>query len=285
MIFCECAEKLHSWILILYFERKRNKSVYMSKKILVVPDVHGRIFWREPVLKYLDQVDRVVFLGDYFDPYDDEDGVAEDILANMVQILRLKLKNMNKVVLLKGNHDQHYSSSYFRKCSGSSRCDEANWQVYHGLFERFKSLFQLVLLDEVRGKKYLFSHAGLTSYWINKVNYHIWNLVDSRISVTDEDIIDRINALDDSDAGQEMLSTVGKYRSVFGEKTGSVLWADIREHPLSDGPKRYGLDKVFQVFGHTRLDGKTEDMLLFDHLAMVDTQKCFMIDDGIESVK
>ena len=41
----------------------------MAKKILVVPDVHGGIFWKEPVENYLNQVDRVVFLGDYLDPY------------------------------------------------------------------------------------------------------------------------------------------------------------------------------------------------------------------------
>ena len=51
----------------------------MAKKILVIPDVHGRIFWKEPVKKYMDAVDRVVFLGDYLDPYEDEDGLADDI--------------------------------------------------------------------------------------------------------------------------------------------------------------------------------------------------------------
>ena len=39
------------------------------KKILVVPDEYGRTFWKEPVKNYIDQVDRIVFLGDYLDPY------------------------------------------------------------------------------------------------------------------------------------------------------------------------------------------------------------------------
>ena len=42
----------------------------MTKKILVVPDVHGRTFWKEPVGRLLESVDRVVFLGDYLDPYE-----------------------------------------------------------------------------------------------------------------------------------------------------------------------------------------------------------------------
>lgn len=46
---------------------------------MVVPDVHGRDFWREPVKKYIETVDRVVFLGDYLDPCEDEGGLAGDI--------------------------------------------------------------------------------------------------------------------------------------------------------------------------------------------------------------
>lgn len=46
----------------------------MNKRILVVPDVHGRIFWKESVNKYVDEVGRIVFLGDYLDPYAGEDG-------------------------------------------------------------------------------------------------------------------------------------------------------------------------------------------------------------------
>jgi hypothetical protein len=77
-----------------------------------------------------------------------------------------------------------------------------------------------------------------------------------------------------------MLSVVGKERTWFGgEETGSVLWADIEEHAIPDAPKAYGLNQVFQVFGHTRLE---EDMIEFDNLVMIDSQQCFMIDEGIK---
>ena len=67
----------------------------------------------------------------------------------------------------------------------------------------------------------------------------------------------------------------------MGENTGSILWADVYEHPIPEAPNMYGLNKVFQVFGHTRLNGDKEDMLKFEHFAMIDSQKCFMIDEGI----
>ena len=42
-------------------------------KILVISDIHGRLFWKEAVEKYKDEVDRIIFLGDYLDRYENED--------------------------------------------------------------------------------------------------------------------------------------------------------------------------------------------------------------------
>lgn len=253
----------------------------MSKKILVVPDIHGRTFWKEPVQKYMDQVDRVIFLGDYLDPYPKEgiDCNPQTLFDNLMGIIDLKIENNDKVVLLKGNHDEQYASEKFRVLACSNRCDTLNWDVYNEVFVRFKSLFKLCHLEYVNETPYLFSHAGVTLFWLHKVNTKLWKLADNRVSVTDSDIIDRINLLDTSDAGQRMLSMVGKLRSMTGEKTGSILWADIEEHNLNKAPEAYGLNKVFQVFGHTRLNPEY-DKLEFDHLAMIDGQRCFMIDEN-----
>lgn len=254
----------------------------MAKRIIVVPDIHGRIFWKEPVMHYLNDVDRVVFLGDYLDPYRNESGMA-DIFANLMEIISLKQNNMEKVILLKGNHDQHYSSKIFYELAGGSRLDKLHWHKYHDTFNEFKGLFKLAHVEEVNGIIYLFSHAGLTPYWLNKVNTRLWKLADGEVSVADPAIIDRINQLDDESVGQEMLSVVGRERSYYmGEETGSVLWADVNEHPMPDVIPVYGLDKVFQVFGHTRLDGTMDDMFGFDHFAMIDSQKCFLIDEALD---
>ena len=253
----------------------------MSKKILVVPDVHGRTFWKKPVQTYIDQVDRVIFLGDYLDPYRDEDVDCspEGIYQNLMEIINLKLDNRDKVVLLKGNHDQHYYSKMFRDLAAGSRMDQQNWDKYHEVFGDYRSLFQFAHVEIVNGITYVFSHAGLTLYWLHKVNTNIWQLPDNEVSVADEDIIGRINQLDYKPMGQEMLSVVGKNRSWFGEKTGGILWADIEEHSIPDAPNAYGLNKVFQVFGHSRLDGEGTDMIEFENLAMIDSQQCFIIDE------
>ena len=256
----------------------------MGKKVLVVPDIHGETFWKEPVYKYIDQVDRIVFLGDYLDPYPEEgkEYTPQGLFDNLMDIIDLKRANMEKVVLLKGNHDQHYASEKCRELACASRIDATNWNIYHVAFGRNADLFKYAHLEDINGIPYLFSHAGLTLNWINKVNSKIWKLADNKISLADPSIIDRINALDDNDEGQEMLSIIGKCRTIIGTKSGSVIWADIEEHPYPTAPKTYGLNKVFQVFGHSRLDRNKADMIVFDNIALIDSEQCFMIDEGLD---
>lgn len=255
----------------------------MSKRIIVIPDVHGEIFWKEPVQKYIDQVDRIIFLGDYLDPYPEEgkDYYPQGLFDNLMDIIDLKRANMDKVVLLKGNHDQHYASEKFRDLACGSRCDPNNWGVYNAVFVRDQELFKLAHLEMINGIPYIFSHAGMTLNWINKVNSTLWKLADNKISVADPDIIERINTLDDNDEGQEMLAIIGRYRNFIGPKSGSILWADIEEHTYPVAPKAYGLNKVFQVFGHSRLDSNKADLIEFENIALIDSEQCFLIDEGL----
>ena len=156
--------------------------------------------------------------------------------------------------------------------------DHQNWKKYHHAFTEYKDLFQIAYMELIDDVPYVFSHAGLTVYWLKKVNEKVWNLSDNHISVADPEIIERLNLLDDDGIGQDMLSVVGRCRSWFGEKTGSVLWADIEEHAIPHAPQAYGLNKVFQVFGHTKLN-KEYDKIEFDNFAMIDSRQCFIIDE------
>ena len=257
----------------------------MPKQILVIPDIHGRRFWREPVHRMIDDVDRVVFLGDYLDPYPDEGVVysPEELRQNLTEIVALKQEQPEKVVLLKGNHDQHYASEKFRETGCGTRFDRLRCRDYHKFFNDHAALFKLVHKERVGEQTYVFSHAGITMYWLHKVNSMVWHLADNKLSLSDDEVIERINALDDCGIGQEMLAVVGRSRSFLGEKTGSVLWADIDEHSIPHSHNAYGLNEVFQVFGHTRLDGSMMDMIEYDNLAMVDSQRCFLVDEASTS--
>jgi hypothetical protein len=253
-------------------------------RVLVIPDIHGETFWKEPVQKYIDQVDKIVFLGDYLDPYRQfEDEYSPDtVFNNMMDIVNLKLINKDKVVLLKGNHDFHYTSKRAMELACASRCDKRNWHKFNNLFNDYDDLFKLAHLESIKGITYLFSHAGITTYWINKVNAKLWKMNDRDVSIDNQDIIDKINDLEYDLEGQNMLAIIGEYRTIIGEKTGSILWADIEEHTFPVAPKAYGLDKVFQVFGHSRLDSNKADMIVFENIALIDSEQCFMIDDSIK---
>ena len=106
------------------------------------------------------------------------------------------------------------------------------------------------------------------------MNAKVWKLNDRDISIAKQETIDKINQLGYDYEGQNMLAVIGKYRSIIGEKTGSILWADIEEHSFPKAPKAYGLDKVFQVIGHSRLDGDKADKIEFDNLVLIESEQC-----------
>lgn len=71
--------------------------------ILVIPDVHLRKFWRQCISDNISKVDKVVFLGDYFDPYNEPD-LEDDPISMMQNVIDLKKNEPNKYILLLGNH-------------------------------------------------------------------------------------------------------------------------------------------------------------------------------------
>lgn len=246
--------------------------------LLIVPDVHGRTFWEGPISRYMHQVDKIVFLGDYLDPYPAEADVkTENAFDNFKRIISLKQEYPDLVVLLKGNHDEHYSSETFQEMAGGTRCDYKNWDRNHELFNRLSGIFQLAYYHRINGVPYIFSHAGITTYWLKKVNHKLWKMSEEQVSIADPLITGKINQLDFSEEGQKLLAVIGKSRSTFGEKTGSILWADVSEHE-SDQLNKYGFKQSFQIFGHTRLKGILTDMIQGERFAMIDSQKCFLLD-------
>ena len=55
-------------------------------KLLVLPDIHGRTFWKEPCSD-IEKYDKIVFIGDYLDPYDFEGISVVDTIENFKEII------------------------------------------------------------------------------------------------------------------------------------------------------------------------------------------------------
>ncbi len=233
-------------------------------KILIIGDIHSRRFWKKPLEENIDTVDKVIFLGDYCDPYQDE-GVEykwDDTISNFNEILEVKKKYNDKIVLLLGNHDCHYVSRYFDDLARSTRFDKLHCETLRKLFNDNLKLFSICHIVENNGKKVIFTHAGITKFWLDLCKIE-----------NDDNLETELNNLINSDKGFGDLAVVGNARTWFGQKTGSPLWCDISEFMYDKGLG----ENTFQIFGHTRFEKGT--MVLKDGFACVDSQMAFMLDD------
>ena len=237
-------------------------------KILIIPDVHGRSFWKEAVEQHMDECDKVIFLGDYVDPYEDEHITRKQAIATLDEIISFKRENPDKVVLLLGNHDAHYCLHGFVR---SSRYDSSHGRKIRERFLSHKSLFKLAHEETVGGKRILFTHAGLMNSWVER----------SQEVITDTSA-DGLNKLLDSPAGIRVLCDVSKYRTWLGDPTGSILWSDIMEKGDVDEEGKVfsnedsaakGYD--FQIFGHTLI----KNQIITDAWACLDCMKAFILND------
>lgn len=229
----------------------------MNGKILIIPDVHGRTFWK----KALDtgEYEKVIFLGDYVDPYEFEGITSEMALDNFKSIIAYKQQNTDKVVLLLGNHDLHYFSEYYYELAGGSRYNPFLAMTLHRLFWDNRQLFQLAWETELGDKHYLFSHAGITQTWLSENVEQIgkpdaWHL----------------NRLIQTNEGLEALAQVGRLRGGYYE-SGSMVWADVDELAMSDP-----LPNCYQVVGHTM---QLDSPIITDKFACLDCRMAFSLDD------
>lgn len=232
----------------------------MEKKILIIPDVHGRTFWKSALES--GDYQTIVFLGDYADPYEMEGITNRDALKNFESIIAFKQQNPEKVVLLLGNHDLHYYSTYYCELARSSRYDPVSAVPLHRLFTKYSSLFQLAWETDWGSRHYLFSHAGITQSWLQR-NMELIGQPDA----------EHLNRLLHSNEGLASLAQVGRMR--WGSyPSGSIVWADIDEL-LGSNP----LPGVYQIVGHTQL---FDEPIITADLACLDCRGGFSLNKGGE---
>ena len=222
-------------------------------KILICPDVHGRKFWHKAI-EMIDEVDQVVFLGDYLDPYSHEGITFEDALIELEGILALKEDYPDKVVLLVGNHDIHYIKVEFMDCS---RLNVHRRTEVHDLFMNNIDKFQLI--HEI--DNYLFSHAGVYLRWTKKYE------------ITLEELFNFKKFLE---GRWYTLEDVSYIRGGWC-KVGSCIWADIRESVENELPIMFKK----QIVGHTQMQEKP---YITTKIACLDVRKCFILDTETDEI-
>jgi len=137
-------------------------------KIIGLGDTHGRYNWKSIVSKEI-ECDKIVFIGDYFDSRDGH--TTLDQIDNFLQILNFKRKNIDKVVLLIGNHDFHYLSDIKENYSGFQFAGSiAINEVLEGAIK--EGLMQMCYVNN----NFVFSHAGITNTWMNRYPINVETL-------------------------------------------------------------------------------------------------------------
>ncbi len=230
-------------------------------KILIIPDTHGRDFWKQAINS---DADKIIFLGDYLDPYSGE-ATKEEAIENFKEILEFRREHGDKVIMLLGNHDLgYYDNHMYADVDYWCRHDHENHEEIAKLFQDNKDYFKLHYICDnfckgINKEKILFTHAGFNNYYYKLVSDIFGNDIDNICSELMTDL--------------RGLWCVGYVRG--GEQPkGSIIWSDVREH--GETPNKY-LMPYFQVFGHTYCRKE----IIRDDFAMLDCgKKCFVIDEN-----
>ena len=243
-------------------------------KIAIIPDVHGRQFWKV-VREHKDEFDKIVFLGDYVSPYPAEHISNEKAIEALKEVVQFKKDNPDKVILLIGNHDLSYFNSNICEC----RTDWKNWDNLNGIYFDNIKLFDLAWETKIGDKRYFLSHSGVRKWWFEK-----W--VKDKLFKWDEDELppaekfnELFHAAYDDGRNFDLKSThdleralgiYSTYRGWDGWDYGSIVWADIREYGM--GPE---YDNVMFVCGHTQLDSEP---IITEWVMDLDCRKPFVLD-------
>ena len=244
-----------------------------------IGDVHGRDIWKfithgssyefeEWKNKIIDGVsindvmftelsyhkyDKIIYIGDYVDSFDIP---SIEIKRNLEDIIFLKQTLGDKVVLLLGNHDIQYFCPE-QRCSGYRI--EMKDDLYD-IFTKHEHLFVFAHEEiDKNNKKYLWTHAGVTSGWYRKVflkdltnkNYRFKALVDE-FDIKEKTISQILNF--SFELRLLCLFNVDTYSGGFS-KWASPLW--VRPNVLNYSSLRY----YNQIVGHTQQD----DIMIINH--------------------
>ena len=132
--------------------------------ILILPDIHGRHFWKTAVSNP-ENYRKIIFLGDYLDPYPWEEITLHDAFENFQSIVAFKEEHPDQVILLLGNHDLHYVDKVYCDLAKSTRYDYDHAARNADFFHDHLPLFQLAFQTQNGDRSFLFTHAGVTQMW------------------------------------------------------------------------------------------------------------------------
>ncbi len=197
-------------------------------KHIVIGDTHGRDTWKQIVNKHPN--DFIIFMGDYVDSHD-LDSMTQH--TNLKDIIKFKEENINRVILLIGNHDFHYLNGICRgeQYSGYQPAKHFDFNII--LEENIKKGYLQMCYKH---NNFLFTHAGVSQTWCDDIGL-----------VVDENIDKTIN---------EYFTNNRQY-FCFYSYLGDSHGENIHQSPIWIRPtslKKSAVKDYIHVVGHTQLD-------------------------------
>ena len=191
-------------------------------KIITIGDIHGRNFWTN-ILE--EPMDRLVFIGDYFDSYNQEI-TAEQEIANFNKIVGIKRDEPGMVTLLIGNHDFHYLKGVPDEYS---RYQSDHAKEISAALEVALDVMQVCYVHN----NMVFTHAGITKTWCSNHQIDLNNLENS--------------------VNQKFKEDRNAFGFIYG--IGDDDGSDKRQSPIWVRPNVLVEDKIDgyqQIVGHTQ---------------------------------
>ena len=201
-------------------------------KILIIPDIHCRHELARSIFeKYVNEVDHVVFLGDYFDAFNDTI-YSNSMTANFIK----EIIDNPKVTLLFGNHDISYRyNNQTSHCPGYTK--EKSYAINDILTQKDWDKFKYFV--EFDGN--VFCHAGFSNKLI--IQHDI--LYDNRsLSEIAEKTDECYRKNEEANLHFTPIYTaIDAKRSSRGGDFGGILWNDWDYLSL--------VSNINQIVGHT----------------------------------
>lgn len=230
------------------------------RSVVVIPDVHGRDFWKNAV-DSANPKEEIVFLGDYLEPYTRLEGISSDqAYGNFLEILDFAKANQGRCRLLIGNHDL----ACMYRTMVSCRHDYVNEERNAAAFFDNLHLFKLAHSCETEaGRQVVFSHAGILRGWFESTKF-------ANFAYKEWKVPDMLNEKFRRDP-EGCLDDLRRCTWLRGgdDYEGSCVWADVEEwvQPEEDAYV------FFQVFGHSLC----RKPICTERFAMLDCRAAFRI--------
>jgi len=219
-------------------------------KTVSIGDTHGAAV-AAAVNGIIESHDKFIFIGDYVDSFVFDNST---VIKNLLDIIDLKIKYPDKIILLWGNHDVHYLlGKYYSSGHRPEMKNELN-RIYSSHEDLFRMSYQL--------NDFLWTHAGVNSLWLQN-RFRFPGSDDKETTISE--VLNQAFT-----ARYPPLFDVGFARGGSHE-TGGPFWSDKSEL------RAYSVNGFNQITGHNRVKNievlKSDDheVIMIDHLGNYET--------------